>query len=383
MTAEPAFLIAALRRALNGETALPDADNIDWTVLLRLADAHAVIPILDIALRDLSLPDNVAEELHSAVKRSAGWSLAQSAELVRLADLLDKNGIPFVAVKGPLLNAYLYGDLSVRSSGDIDLFVKREAVPQMRDILASNRYPLTSTLHWNSSSACLHSRESEVSFVSPSEVSIDVHWRLLPPYFASAFDKADVWTSLKTATVAGRPVRILAPEPLLLFLCAHGAKHMYERLGWICDIARFLTITPDLDWNTVISWAGRAHVLRQVSLGLGLAADLLGAQAPSVLPYDPVVKTLIAVVRNRLLTGATPPVSAAESNAFALRLFERLSHRLRYLGGLYLTPSEAEYRALQLPTFLYPLYFPYRPLRLFWKHAIRRRVVHCGDARAY
>src|SRR5262245_51121271 len=149
MTAEPAFLIAALRRALNVETALQDGDNIDWTVLLRLADAHAVIPILDIALRDLSLPDNVAKELHTAVKRSAGWSLAQSAELVRLADLLDRNGIPFVAVKGPLLNAYLYGDLSVRSSGDIDLFVKRETVPQIQDILASSRYRMTSTLHWN------------------------------------------------------------------------------------------------------------------------------------------------------------------------------------------------------------------------------------------
>src|SRR5206468_10826195 len=121
-----------------------------------------------------------------------------------------------------------------------------------------------STLHWNSASACLHSRESEISFVSPSGVSIDVHWRLLPSYFASAFDKLDVCKSATTAALAGRSIRVLAPEPLLLFLCAHGAKHMFERLAWICDVARFLIVTPDLDWPAILTAARHDRALRQL-----------------------------------------------------------------------------------------------------------------------
>jgi Uncharacterised nucleotidyltransferase len=374
MSTEPAFLIAALRYALNVEATLPDPRNIDWTVLLRLADAHAVLPMLDSAVRNVSMRDDIAQEMRAAIEKSVGWSLAQSAELARLGDLFNKHEIPFIAVKGPLLSRYLYGDLSVRSSGDIDLFVKREDVLQICHILGSNGHRMSSTLHWNSASACLHSRESEMSFVSPSGVSIDVHWRLVPSYFASAFDKLDVWKCVMTATLAGRSIRVLAPEPLLLFLCAHGAKHMFERLAWICDIGRFLTVTPDLNWDAVIRRAERAHSLRQLWLGLELATDLLGTPAPPVLRHDPVVKTLLSAVRRRLLAGARPPAGAIESNAFCLRLLERPTHRLRYLAGLYLTPSEAEYRALRLPGSLYVLYYPYRPIRLFWKHAIRRSV---------
>src|SRR5207249_3213245 len=125
-----------------------------------------------------------------------------------------------------------------------------------------------------------------VSFESPSGVSIDVHWRLVPTYFASAFDEPDGWESLRTVTLAGRRVHTLAPEPLLLFLCPHGAKHMFERLGWICDVARFLIVTPDLDWPAILAPARRTRALRQLLLGIRLAADLLSAPLPTGLPED-------------------------------------------------------------------------------------------------
>ena len=256
-------------------------------------------------------------------------------------------------------------------SGDIDLLAKRKDVARIHDVLIAQGYRLTSTLHWNSASACLRSRENEISFESPSGVSIDVHWRLLPRYFAGAFDELDGWESLRTVALAGRRVHTLAPEPLLLFLCSHGAKHMFERLGWICDVARFLIVTPDLDWTATLAPARRTRALRQLFLGLRLAADLLGVASPSGLPEDPEVEPLVGAVRERLLAGATPPAPAPQSTRFCLQLLETPGHRVRYLTGQYLTPSEAEYRVLQLPPWLFPLYYPLRPLRLFAKHVIR------------
>ena len=123
----------------------------------------------------------------------------------------------------------------------------------------------------------------------------------------------------------------------------------------------------------VVAQARRACALRQVSLGVRLAADLLGAPSPGELPSDSVAESLAGIVRYRLLAGATPPAPAAESTRFCLQLLENPGQRLRYLCGLYITPSEAEYRALHLPPWLHFLYYPYRPVRLFWKHAIRRR----------
>ena len=330
--------------------------------------------LLSAALRDQSIPEAVQQTLRCALEESVRRSLAQTGELARVAGLFEERGIPMVALKGPLLSHYLYGDLGARTSGDIDLLAKRKDVARIHDVLISQGYRLTSTLHWNSASACLRSRESEVSFESPSEVSIDVHWRLLPRYFASAFDEMDGWESLRTLTLAGRRVHTLAPEPLLLFLCSHGAKHMFERLGWICDVARFLIVTRELDWAATVAAARRTRALRQLSLGVRLAVDLRGAPASAELLPDPAVEPLARAVWNRLLAGATPPVPALESTRLYLRLLETPGHKLRFLSGLYFTPSEAEYRALKFPPRLFSLYYPFRPIRLLWKHVIRRPV---------
>src|SRR5437016_11220638 len=148
MTTATTFLIAAVRRFLNPEAPLPNPETIEWTTLLRLAAAHAVTPMLYMVLRDASIPDVAAEKLHSGFESSAVWSLAQSGELARLAGLFEEQGIPVVALKGPLLSHYLYEDLGARTSGDIDVLVKGEDVLRSRDALVSSGYRVANTLHW-------------------------------------------------------------------------------------------------------------------------------------------------------------------------------------------------------------------------------------------
>ena len=369
LAAEPAFLVAAVRHFLNPDTALPDTGNIDWGALLRLASIHAVTPMLHSALHGAGLPEAVAAELRAGYEISVQGSLAQSGELARLSGMLEEQGIPVIAVKGPLLSRYLYGHLAARSSGDIDLLARPEDVLRIRDVVVPREYYVVNSLHWNSDSAYLRSRESEISFGSPSGVNIDVHWRLLLRYFASPFDGLDVWKSWRTTELAGRQVRTLPPEQVLLLICSHSAKHAFERLGWICDIARFLMVTPDLDWPALVAQARRTRTMRQVSLSVRLAADVLGAPLPRGVPEDPAVDRLAALVKGRLLAGAgeIPP---RDLTRFCLALLESPYDRLRFLAGHYLTPSEAEYMALRLPPALYFLYYPFRPARLFHKHVL-------------
>src|SRR5439155_19718447 len=114
--------------------------------------------------------------------------------------------------------------------------------------------------------------------------------------------------------------------------------------------------------------------LRQLSLGVQLAVDVLGAPPVCELPRDATVEALAQTVLNRLLAGATPPATGLDSTRYCLRLMERPGQRLRLLSGEYLTPSEAEFKALRLPPWLFSFYYPFRPIRLFWKHVIRLPV---------
>src|SRR5438552_13685653 len=330
MSREAQFLVAAVRRFLSPTSenaASLDTTGLDWSELLELSDAHAVTPMLFAGLRDTPIPEKITDELRTRVQTSVRYSLAQSRELAQLAGLFEEHCISFVALKGPMLSQYLYGALGMRTSGDIDVLAKKGDVPRIRNILVSSGYRVTTALHWNSDSACVRAREKEISFEAPSGVSIDVHWRLMPHYSASVFDHLSGWESLRTVPLAGREIQTLAPEPLLLFLCAHAAKHMFERLGWIGDIARFLHVTPNLDWARIIEQSRHARSLRQLLLSLHLANDLLGAPIPNM-DKDAEVARLTQIVTDRLMAGATPPVPALESNRYTLRLLESPAKRM-------------------------------------------------------
>ena len=49
----------------------------------------------------------------------------------------------------------------------------------------------------------------------------------------------------------------MASEDLLIDLCAHGCKHLWQRLAWIGDIAA-LTRSRRLAWDVVIARAAGA-----------------------------------------------------------------------------------------------------------------------------
>ncbi|MGA9723411.1 MAG: nucleotidyltransferase family protein [Candidatus Binatus sp.] len=190
--------------------------------------------------------------------------------------------------------------------------------------------------------------------------------------FRERLDYEDVWQSLESAAFCGRTIPVLRTEHLLLLLCAHGAKHAFARLGWICDIASCLIAFPNLRWPDVLAASARAGTMRELLLGLKLAEDLLGIPLPPALPGDPAVDKLVSFVRSRVLAAAPIRVDESELIPFCLRLFESGRHRLRFLRG-HLEPSFADYQALQLPPAFYFFYYVLRPVRLIAKYTVRRK----------
>lgn len=331
---------------------------------MRLSTAHAVTPILYRALRSIQIPQHADESFRLAFEENTRWNLALSAELCRLAELFKEHAIAFVPLKGPVLSQQLYGDLSMRCSADLDWLVLPHDVLSVRNVLTAKGYRVGSPLHWPCDSACLRSREAEISLVDAARfLTVDLHWRILPSYFASAFDYEEVWQSLVSIAFCGGTIPGLCPEHLLQLLCGHAAKHAFARVGWICDIASCLIAFPNLRWPDVLAASARAGTMRQLLQGLKIAEDLLGVPLPAALPEDPAVEKLVSFVRKRVLTAAPMPIPESELIPFSLRMFESRRHRVRYLLG-HFVPSRAEYQSVQLPPAFYFLYYFFRPLRL-------------------
>lgn len=360
------YLLAAVRQVFRPETQLPSTEGLNWNEVVRLAGHHAVKPFLYRASRNA--------ELRESIQGMARFNLILSAELVKLLEAFEEQQITVIPLKGPALNAALYGEHALRTSADLDLLVRPSDLLRTKSVLGKMGYRMESVIHWPVDSACFRSRESELSFSDPTDrVSADVHWRLLPEYFPTPFDEGEVWTNLRSVPWESTKVRTLAPEHLLLFFCAHGTKHAWERLGWVCDIARLLQVEPGIDWPAVLRQAERTGTSRMVFLGLRLASDLLGSQLPPAVAErvtgDSRTRALASKVTERLRAGAS--ASAVDTALFYLRAFERTGQRARSLFGIFVQPTEAEYWALQLPPALYWLYYLFRPLRLTAKYSRR------------
>jgi len=372
---ETTFLVACLRRCFQPNSPLPSAAELNWDGLLDLAHRHTVAPLLYAMLHDAEVaPPDFLNRLRGSVQAIARFNLSLSAELVRLLSIFGRHGIDVRPLKGPALSAALYGNLGFRTFADLDLLVRRKDVRPAKELVEAEGYRLISTLHWPVDSACLRARESELSFLhSDNRIVIDLHWRILPRYFPISFDVNQVWGTPRLVSLGGVEVPTLSPEHLLLFLCAHGTKHLWLRLGWICDLGRLIQLESGLDWADVLAEATRTHTRRMVSLGLLLAADLLGVEPPlEARPFvdDRIARKLAGIIRQRVLIDAPFPPTGWDAGLLSVRALSRTSHRMSFVLGS-LSPSEAEYRSLPLPPVLYWLYFPFRPLRLTVKYARR------------
>ncbi len=373
------FLLACIRSFFRRETELPPTIGLDWLKLLQLAQRHSVLALFCQAVGGCQdIPVEVVSYVRKRAMEAARFDLTLNAELARLLELFVAHKIQVVPLKGPVLGQTLYVDTALRSSSDLDLLVQPKDVTRARQLLEGKGYRLESVLHWPVESAYLRCRDSQLSFVpatsEPADaVCIDLHWRLLPGYFPPAFDDRQVWASLRKVAVAGTFASTLSLEHLVLFLCAHGTKHLWERLGWICDIARLVQLETAIDWAQVFNQARETDTSRMVVLGLLLASELLGVDPPpEAVEYageDPTACVLARIVVRRMQDEIGTPPSAVESALFSCRAFERTRHRVRLLIGIFVEPTEAEYQALKLPPSLHWLYYLFRPLRLMAKYA--------------
>lgn len=66
-------------------------------------------------------------------------------------------------------------------------------------------------------------------------------------------------------------------------LSVHGAKHFWERLNWLLDVAE-LTAGQPVDWHLTIRIAAKLKSTRLLLLGLYLAHELMDAPLPQIVP---------------------------------------------------------------------------------------------------
>lgn len=361
--------------------------RLDWQCVIRIAAGHRVSLLLYHSLKSSGahgIPPAVMGELRAGATGAARRGLLLTGELVKTLALFGAHGIGALPFKGPAVAYSLYGGPGLREFGDLDILVREEDIPAATALLVSRGYgapdQITDTavrpfLQFRPFLESPHS-QGVFNFHRGDGAVVELHWRFTPRHFPFPLAGADLWGRTGWVDLPGLRAQSLSPEDMLLLLCVHGSKHCWERLSWVCDVAEMVRAEGGLDWGVALARARRLKVERMVHVGLLLASDVLGADAPAHhlrgARRDAEAARLAAWVGGRLSRRPLEPLGETEEYRFVLRVRDAPGDRLRYFLHLLVTPAEEDWKFLPLPAPLAPLYYGLRPIRLMLVFLQRR-----------
>jgi hypothetical protein len=347
--------------------------NIDWEYLFSLARRHSIVPLLYLQL-DRHAFDLVPSEHLAQLKKHYFENVARNtiltAELCRLITRFTGSGIDAIPYKGPVLALFAYGNVALRRFVDLDVIVKKSDVLKAREILLEEGYTPSKSLSLNQQELLLRTQHNMQFSRDNHRLIIELHWEVAPQLFASTVNSDQLWDNLVSIDINGAKVRTLSAADLLFSLCVHGSRHLWERLGWICDIAELLA-RHSFDWPTLLKRATEADSDRMFLLGLYLAERLLEAPLPAEVKQrcdsDPRLVSLAENVVEHLFNGPTHvPATSREIFKYNIGVRKTLGARARYIIYM-LRPTDGDLGAHSLPESLRFAYYLTRPFRLFRK----------------
>jgi hypothetical protein len=377
---EIALILAAARVHLARE----DAEQIraslqgdlDWAYLLRTALRNSVMPLLHrslVAVAPERVPPDVLDQLRGAFQDNALRNLRMTAALLKLLDEFRSHDLVAIPYKGPTLAALAYGNLAFRAFVDLDLFVPQRDFTGARDLLIAQGYRLAYPLTPTQEAAYVASL-GQLPLVSGDGILVELHTAVALRDYGFRIEPDRPGETLSHVSLLGRDVPTFSVENLLLILCAHGGRHCWGSLGWICDVAELIRTRSDVRWEEVLDEARRFHAQRLLLLGVALAGALLRAPIPDLIGAqiraDPAIPWLCAQVQHWLFCETDELPGRSGQLSFQLRARERRRDGVRYCLSQVLVPRISDWEAITLPPSLAFAYPFLRPLRLAKKYGL-------------
>ena len=363
---------------------LIEHEELDWNKMLKMARFHRLLPLLHklfTSSASIELPDFVLKELRIRHFKNLGNNFSLVQELVSILNILETEKISAITFKGPMTAISAYGDLSLRTFGDLDLLVHPDDFLRLREIAINYGYHCD-RLMAPEERACLKKlspekqasyfkSEKEFSLWNPkNRICLDIHQGILSKQFPPLFDTRWIWDYTQTIEIGGRQVLGLKPEVQVLILCAQGAEDYWNQLGKICDVAMLVHHHPELDWDGLITLSKQLDVLPRLLLGLTLINSLYGVTLPGeiqqLLKDLPSIQQLAHTVQEDILLKNNCQSKSRLTLPrfiYQLRLMNDWKNQTRSVLAI-MTPTLADLAAISLPKSLFFVYYLLRPLRL-------------------
>ena len=359
------LLIAAIQ--VNGAPGAFERSVSDMKLIraFELARQHGIYALFYKVMRgqESALSINAIVERHTnAYLGNLGRNMQVTQKLLKLLNLLAKNGIQAIPFKGPVIAVQAYGDIGLRSFCDLDLLIQSKDFPQVYELMESTEYQSIKPMIARMKPVWRRTRRN-FEFQG-GNLFLDFHQQVTtgPRFLRLRIN----WDQLSGVELNGQTIPCLNIEDTILMLAMHGTHHGWNLLKYVADFSYLVARQKDeIDWQKLVRKARRMGVLRMVLIGMLLGRTFCGLEIPLMLNggilRDKKLSARVTHFQAKVLeerkSGLIPQL--AFPNALDSRWF-----KLRYLAYYLFNPTNLDVLAVRLPMVLYPLYFIIRPVRL-------------------
>lgn len=262
-----------------------------WEEIAQLSACYMIAPLLYKRLQLLSINSMVPA---SVIQKLKGLYLVNRANNVRLyhdfaqiLKILQNQDITIILLKGAHLAEIVYGNIALRTMGDLDLLIRKADLPKAAEKLLQMGYSWSKPIECmpNIEISCNQSQHL-LPLIKPNGTTIELHWTIENPNPAFRIDVNGLWERARPVSIAGVEAMVLSPEDLLLHLCLHTSYHHAFCFGLrpFCDISATIHhYQNEIDWKQIELRAHEWGVSTYVHITLWLTRELLGVTVPEAL----------------------------------------------------------------------------------------------------
>lgn len=258
-------------------------DAFDWEYIHNFLYTHHLRTLFYegvTRLRISNLPQNELNKLQVTTLANLNRNTRLAQETIALMDGFNARGIPVMAFKGVSLSQQLYNGWIQREIRDIDVLLHKADLERATAYLLEQGFVIgTQDLQDEDDNTADIDREYHLTMSRKESMLliVELHWSLGRREFPKLRDPALFWNNPSAVVLNRRAIPVPTVDAFVIYWCMHGFKHGWARLSWIYDVAQFIHVYPDLDWNAILERANELNGKRIVLQGLFLAHDIFAA----------------------------------------------------------------------------------------------------------
>ncbi len=350
------------------------ASYAGWKLFTDLAVRHGVAALVWQNICDLSLEGHVPDPERIILEGLRFKSIARVAYITNAAseavDVLERNGIRVVLLKGLALEHTVYGSRGLRQMSDADILVSPGDALKAMDILTGAGFesmPMKSGLYRH----IILDLGNHLPEMHRGGISVDLHYRLFGPEGGEMVSRAI--SEAEEISAGGKRFHVLPPVTSFLGLVSHIYKHEVKgefQLRLYTDIYLLLKkhgsaiINPQL-----MAAADQACIKAEVRVVLTVMKQAWGLELPGEMEARTVEEQKMAgrFMHDLTFPGMITPESQREMFTRNLHTMKGLRKKLIFVAGdLFPSVDFLKRRYGCRSTLSALMHYPHRLGKLIW-----------------